>query len=325
MSTLILVLFACSIIIYLTFDGVERLNISFRQPPTSAYANFTLIDFLTQYKKRVVKDYSKKPKNSTTSHYNITGKIIQNEHVEIVYNFPLINRMVSKFSCRLNPAHVSRLVDTFGVSSPSFENQEDSISIAIPPAGSPDFHTFKSELEAGSLEISDEGSVTVNYLKVIENHKSLGQAIANHILDELKANSFDNYFNRIQAALNFVQHIPYGIPDFDARQFIYLGLALPAEAFVLNYADCDSKSVLFATIICNLIDADNIVLVKCTVANSNAAPENHMMVAVKGLNITYGQHIQYEQDSYLLMETTLPAVIGEWSWERFELEKVIKL
>lgn len=278
-----------------------------------------IILFLTQHTQRVEKDYTIPPEGLSKSRYNVKGTIINNSYASMQYPFPLIMGKVSNFKTSLKPHNVSALVDEFGVNSPYVSRTNDGIKYVIPENDPNEFDKFKTELSAGSWHIDEYGTLSVDYKKIIQNHQGFCVEISNHILKELKDLQADSYFNRVQAVLNFVQHIPYGQPTFDKNNFNYLGLALPPESFVLNYSDCDSKSIFFASILSNLIQSSNIVLVECFTT------ENHMMVAVKGLNIHTGEHVECDSDNFLLLETTTPCVIGNWHWDNFELKKIVKL
>jgi hypothetical protein len=141
----------------------------------------------------------------------------------------------------------------------------------------------------------------------------------------LSKNGDDSYLNRVQAALNFVQFIPYGRPDLDATGWYYHEIGVPPEVFIMGYGDCDSKSVFFASIIMNLIPVENIVLVECLVKSSNDNTNGaHMMVAVSDLGIS-GEFVNFNNMDYLLLETTQPIAIGQFDWTSFEATKIISL
>jgi hypothetical protein len=219
----------------------------------------------------------------------------------------------------LKPFEVSKLVDSYGIDSSHIIKVGDDISFRIPPIDTDDYYSFKSDLESGSWYLDENSGISIDYKKLVQSHQGFCAEIAQHILNELKNHKCDSYFNRIQAVLNFVQHIPYGQPNFDKENFTYLGLALPPESFVLNYSDCDSKSIFFAAILFNIIQPNNIVLVKCITTGP------HMMVAVKGINNSNGRYVQHEGERYLLIETTTPSVIGSWNWAHFELNDIVSL
>jgi hypothetical protein len=50
-----------------------------------------------------------------------------------------------------------------------------------------------------------------------------------------------------------------------------------------------------------------------------------MMTAVKGLNISYGQYTECNNERFLLLETTIPNMIGEWNWNSIEIKRTINL
>lgn len=320
MYLLLIVFYLLIILAYLAFDNFSLNSINsvekiISKEPTN---NHTIIEFLTQYIQRVEKDYNIPPKGLSTSRYNVTGSIINDTHAAMSYQFPLVKGKVSNIKIDLKPQSVSALVDSFGLSSPYVSEIEGGINYAIPKADTDEFNQFQRELSAGNWIIED-GELNVDYKNLVRIHQSFCSEISNHIVKELKDFKSDTYFNRVQAVLNFVQHIPYGQPLFNKNNFNFFGLALPPESFILNYSDCDSKSIFFASILSNLISHDNIVLVRCITA------EPHMMVAVKGLNIFTGQHVECDGDDFLLLETTTPCVIGEKHWENFRLKKIIKL
>ena len=328
MSATILILFALFIVIYLSTDNFGGLlnPSTFINPQPVIQENYTsVIEFLTKDLTRVVKDYSKEVKKLKTSRYNVTGSIVENSFAKMEYKFPLINNTVSSFSCDLYPANVSRLVDSFGVSSSRIENNAGGILYSVPTEEN-ELMQFMKNLHEGCWYLNEENKVAVNYAEIVSIQIEFSVPIAKQIENELKTHKLDTYFNRVQAALNFVQHIPYGLPEFSTREFKYWGIALPAESFVLNYSDCDSKSIFLASILSCLIQSENIVLVSCIVSNSNEdSAGNHMMVAIKGLGITQGKFVESDGERFLMIETTRPIVIGDWNWKSFELVKIIKL
>jgi hypothetical protein len=125
--------------------------------------------------------------------------------------------------------------------------------------------------------------------------------------------------------LNFVQFIPYGRPELDANGWYYHELGVPPETFIMGYGDCDSKSVFFASILVNLIPLQSIVLVSCLVKSQNDKTNgSHMMAAVSNLGIS-GESVTFENNEYLLLETTQPTAIGAFDWHSFQATSIIGL
>jgi hypothetical protein len=279
--------------------------------------------YLTSKTVRVAKNYEPPPAQWGTSRYNVQTAIV-NEKVNLVYQFPLIGKEKSIFSTDLIPSTVSSIVDRFGVKSAFIENEPEGVLFRV-PLDPVERHQFESDLREGAWVINDHGDVEVEYAKLLWDSRELVKPIAAHVVNELTRLGRDGYFNRVQAVLNFVQFIPYGQPNFDHQDFSYFGVSLPPESLVLNYSDCDSKSLLFATILSHLIDEKNIVLVLCNVTSKEDKPERHMMVGVKGLGISGGRTVVFNRSDFLLLETTQPSAIGSWDWKTFDLESVIPM
>ncbi len=278
---------------------------------------------LTSKTVRVAKNYENPPAQWGTSRYNVQTAIV-NEKVNLVYQFPLIGKEKSIFSTDLTPGTVSSIVDRFGVKSAFIVSEPDRVQFRLSDNPKERLQ-FESDLSEGAWMINDDGGVEVDYVRLLQDSRELVKPIAAHVVNELTRLGHDGYFNRVQAVLNFVQFIPYGQPNFDHQDFSYFGVSLPPESLVLNYSDCDSKSLLFASILSHLIDEKNVVLVVCDVTNSENKPERHMMVGVKGLGISGGRTVVFNQADFLLLETTAPSAIGSWDWKTFELESVIPL
>lgn len=327
-NTLIILIFILCVIIYLSADnfGVLLNSKIVINPQPVPQENYTsVIEFLTKDLSRVVKNYSKPPEKLSSSRYNVSGSIVENTFAKMEYKFPLIHNRVSSFTCELFPVSVSKLVDSFGVSSPRIQNNGDGISYSVPTEEN-ELIQFINNLHEGCWYLNEENKVAINYPEIVSIQNEFAVPIAKQIENELKTHKLDTYFNRVQAALNFVQHIPYGLPEFDAREFKYFGIALPAESFVLNYSDCDSKSIFLASILSCLIQPENIVLVSCIVSGSDEdAAGHHMMVAIRGLGISHGKFVESDGERFLMIETTRPSVIGHWGWESFELKRIVKL
>jgi hypothetical protein len=271
-------------------------------------SSLSLIAFLTQYKVRIQKDYERPAESLKSSFYNVKGKINE-DHAHLHYQFPLVNGLKKTVNVNLYPQEISKIVDSFGFDSTLDLNHQE----------------FDKILYESSITYSKGNFLGVNYNAVISNTKDFSYPFSLQIIEELERMNIDTYFNRVQSALNFVQFLPYGVPNFDSNGFIYLGLALPPESFVLNYSDCDSKSVFFASILSNIIDIRNVILVTCLVSNLLEPAEFHMMVGVRGLHLSHGKHIHFENEDYLLLETTAPSKIGDWPWDSFELIEINRI
>jgi hypothetical protein len=278
--------------------------------------HLTLIEFLTQHKTKT-KEYRRPPKEYGAYQHFIKGTLEGNS-ASFVYEYPLIQKIRGRSHIVMEPVETSRQVDTFGLPMRLLETKGDGFSIA------PGVTKTEVDLHFNSngWYYDTNNKMGVNYPKLINQFDSLTGKIATDLREQLSAHNKDNYFNRVQAALNFVQFIPYGQPNFDTQDWYYHELSLPPESFVLGYADCDSKSLFFASILSHLIPKENTIIVHCMVKSSYSRTNGaHAMAAVSDLNIS-GESILHNGKSYLLLETTAPSAIGSFDWVSFHLTEI---
>ncbi len=216
--------------------------------------------------KTVSKNYSSLPQQFISHGKWNVYGEINGDVATLNYTFPLINKDEHEYVTNLHPKDVSSTVSSFVHSGSGFPNHK----------------------------------------QIVLQSQELGKEISDSILKALQLKNNDTYFNRVQAALNFVQYIPYGIPDFDTNTHSYGGVSMPHESIILSYSDCDSKSMLFSSIIMNLISRENIVMIICNLSSDTG----HMVVGVSGLDHQNGVAVEYNNKSFLVLETTAPTKIG---------------
>jgi hypothetical protein len=311
------VFFLILVITYMSgfFDSYKKIDLNYNIENSNS-----IIEFLTKHKTKT-KNYSIPPGNYASYNSSIPlGKIIEDK-VQFRYEFPLVNSKKAVFDCFLHPSETSSQVDLFGLNNSLIIKNENGfiLNTNLPLS---EFSVKMNQYCWFFNSVSDWG---VDYKKLIHSYISFTKPISRLIYDELIANDEDNYFNRVQAALNFVQFLPYGLPEFDSNEWYYFGISTPPESFILGYSDCDSKSIFFASILSELIPIENIILINCTVNSGNESSNGeHMMVAVSDLVIP-GQSIDYNSKSYLLLETTTPIAIGQFDWTSFKTNSIIYL
>lgn len=321
MHLVVIIFFIIVVILYLCgfFDGY-RSSPAILQDALQVDKNIMIIEHLTQFKDRS-KDYRTSPKGFTS--YNKTvSAYIQDQKAIISYAFPFIDRKISVYNCTLSPMDVSNYVNQYGVQQ-SYVSKVDantvSLNQSIPEK------KVQVELNRGGWFFKDWSNWGLDYAKIVDQNAGFSYPIAKHIYNELVTTKADSFINRVQAALNFVQFIPYGRPNFDTAEWYYHEVAIPAESLVLGYSDCDSKSILLATILLHLVPKENVVLIECEV---RAADEKingaHMMVAVSGLDIN-GETVNYKNTEYTLLETTAPVVMGKSDWAELQVKNIISL
>lgn len=123
--------------------------------------------------------------------------------------------------------------------------------------------------------------------------------IANRIIETLKEENRDTRNNRIEFAMKFAQDIPYGVPEPEDSTDYNGGILVPPEVLIKGYGDCDSKSLLFASILIYLINPDDIVFL---------GQQGHVLTAIKMDQVGPGMHYyELEDGNYAIAETAGPA------------------
>ncbi len=315
MASLYIIPLLCIILVFY-LAGFEM---QYRSGSDSVYLpdkHLTLIEFLTQHKTKT-KDYSRPPKEYGAYQHFIKGTL-DGTTASFIYEYPLIQKIQGRSHITLEPEETSKQVDTFGLPMKLIQKNEDGFGIA------PGVTRAEMDLHFNSNGWYFDGNTQmgVAYPTLIHQFDALTGKIAADLREQLSAHNKDNYFNRVQATLNFVQFIPYGQPNFDTEDWYYHELSLPPESFILGYADCDSKSLFFSSILSHLIPKENIIIVHCMVQSSSSRTNGaHAMAAVSDLNIA-GESILHNQKSYLLLETTAPSAIGSFDWASFQLTDI---
>lgn len=250
--------------------------------------------------------YSKKPKNyrrSAASYkafgYHVSGIMgAKNEFATFTYSFPFVDHQEVTFTTEFNATTTSKIVSGFGAHNSCFAPVNDQF-FAL-QTNDENFLRQNMNQDGFFFRSSNRYDYGVDYNEIMRLSKDLSKEIASFIVKEL--GNQDSHDNRVMAALNFVQYIPYGQPQFDSGEYTYFGVALPHESFAISYSDCDSKSVMLCGILRELIEdsENNIILVYCTMEE-----EHHMIVGVHGVRFPGKTHF-HKGRSYLLLETTNP-------------------
>ena len=278
-------------------------------------ANLNIIEHLTKHSTKP-KFYRREPKNYQSFGYAVNAKLMQ-EEVLLEYKFPLIDHRESVFRIKFNPLNFSSVVSQFGCSTRCFAPADGNFYAL--KSNDPEF--LKANMNKDGFYFNHFGTkgFGINFDHVIVISTELSSRIAAFIVSELQSKGSDNYVNRVRAALNFVQCIPYGVPVFDHQDYTYFGFSIPFESMAISYADCDSKSAFFAGILHHLIDPKNIILVSCVIEEGG-----HMIAGVAGLPFS-GQFINYHNKDYLLIETTVPIPLETQPSNKFKEVEVFRI
>jgi hypothetical protein len=176
----------------------------------------------------------------------------------------------------------------------------------------------EKELASG-LFILKDNVIEIDKSAVIERYaETFCKPIANMIVQSLEEYNRDTRRDRIEMAMRFVQDIPYGIPDYADKNRHYGGVNSPPGIFIKGYGDCDSKALLFASILIYLIPAADFIFL-------NQA--EHVLSAVRGEPEENQTFVDYKGNPFLLAETAGPGkrALGEkgnYYRNKFTVERI---
>jgi len=171
----------------------------------------------------------------------------------------------------------------------------------------------KQILEAGLFK-NENNKLELDYDAVVSFYRPYCKGIAEKLISLLNSQDQDNTLNRIELTMKFIQDIPYAIPRKN-RNVYKNGCLAPIEVLIDGYGDCDSKTLLFASILTHMIPTEHILFVK---------GDNHVLTAVrfdeKVLQKT--DFFRYNRKKYYICETAGPGrrLFGEKSLKRRSYE-----
>lgn len=260
-----------------------------------------IIEQLTAHSSKP-KNYRRAPNEYAFFGYQVFGTV-EGDSATFQYIFPFIDNRNVCFATNISTSEMSSAVSAFGVHNTCFAPL-DHKRFAL-QTNDEAFLRENMNRDGFFYRSHNTYDFGINFAEVIKLSEPLLRRVANFLVNELGAK--DSYTNRILAALNFVQFLPYGQPNFDAGEYTYFGLSLPHESLVISYADCDSKSVLLCGILKEMLDdwEKYVILVYCY-----ARGVHHMIVGVHGVSFE-GQKYYFQGRDYVLLETTTPISLSQ--------------
>ena len=242
-------------------------------------------------------------------------KYKKNKHVEIVTNIKNDNYIVEyAFKDHFNQIH--NVIFSFDK-----KQTDQSISkLGIPYTMFDSFVLSEENLQRNK-EILKNGlfkninnKLELDYDAVVSFYKPYCKDIADYLIELLNTKDIDNTLNRIEIAMKFIQDIPYAIPRKN-RKIYKNGCLAPVEVLIEGYGDCDSKTLLFASILSHMIPSENILFVKGS---------NHVLTAVyyDDTILKNTNYFKYIRRKYYICETAGPGrrLFGEKSLKRSSYE-----
>lgn len=155
-------------------------------------------------------------------------------------------------------------------------------------------------------------NVRPNYAWMIEESIAPVQKYARQILRAAKDRGYKTKRDLIGAVASFCQSIPYKIPDqnnvINGERINTGGVMMPIEVLGKQFGDCDSKSVLFASLIRSVNLGESIFL---THPGTTIGSQGHLFVGVQTnpslvplSNTEFFWEDQVYKKKYLLLELT---------------------
>jgi hypothetical protein len=177
--------------------------------------------------------------------------------------------------------------------------------------------SFSSEREI--RQIAEQGYFRVNnntaspdYNRMIKISRQITRPIYDMIMK--KVGGSGSFQKPIDELLKFCQDIPYKIPAEVYNNKQTGGIFPPSLALTKGYADCDTKAVLFASV---LLHNPRYKIVFITIPG-------HLFLAIKGVPKPYQKYVTYRGEKYILCEPTGPArlAFGKDGFSNYNINKI---
>lgn len=154
------------------------------------------------------------------------------------------------------------------------------------------FNVGKTEL-LYSMMIKEGRSLSFDYSKIVEESRPLIKPLW------LQFKSLTGQYNlsareRVELIMRFLQDVPYGIPPENYKGRYIAGLFPPMELLINTWGDCDSKSILMATLLSfdqELYDKIAMILVP-----------GHALLGLRLIPGPYERYIDYRGSRYIYAE-----------------------
>lgn len=174
--------------------------------------------------------------------------------------------------------------------------------------------------EKGFAYLPQRNALKPDYAWIVKNSILDMKETAVRLQAEAKRLGYSDVRRLHGLIASFVQSMPYKIPpamrsDAGGRKIFIGGVTMPLETLYRGYGDCDTKSVLFASIMKNFRETDVVFL----------AGNQHMFAAVPMEPRMYDSYIILKGKKYLLIELTQPWHLGHVPREHLNALRLKKL
>lgn len=213
------------------------------------------------------------------------------------------NSSITELSCsiKIHSRDVDAAIDSFGIpkSWTSFTyTDEDDLQ-------KKQSNLQKKASRRGIKMDEDMTRYVIDYQWVIDQSSRELRDAAKGIRSVARRKGYRSRRELVGAFASFVQALEYKLPpnnriDDNGKEIITIGAIMPIEVLTNQWGDCDSKSMLFATLVRSIDLIDVVFIVK----------HEHVFAAVNVRPLPEDQTIRYKGDDWVLIELTDAWPIG---------------
>lgn len=166
---------------------------------------------------------------------------------------------------------------------------------------------FRSKLEDRGMKYSIiENSLEINYQWMIDRSRDDLRQLTHDLLKLGKSKMLKTQRDYIRLLASFVQHMRYvrpGIVDVrpESGRIVIRDIWMPLESLYRGCGDCDTKSVLFASMMANVPGTHVLFMLG----------EGHAFVGVRGVPRRGDRFVNLRGAKYILVELTYPWPVGQ--------------
>ena len=163
-------------------------------------------------------------------------------------------------------------------------------------------------------------SLEPDYCWVVQNSRDDVREAAARLREVGRRAGYDDFPRFVGLLASFVQSLEYRLPPDvrrgrDGISIQTFGLTMPIETLYNGHGDCDTKSVLFASLLLNLADT-RLIFVR---------GDNHLFAGVRMQPRPYERFIRLRGEDYVLIELTHPWRLGHIpneNWHAVQLKQM---
>ena len=204
---------------------------------------------------------------------------------------------MQELSCRikLDSQDIDRAIEQFGI-----PKEWTTISYSDDQDLAKKQQSLQSKASQHGIKMMDGGNkFVIDYAWVIEESTKDLRDVAKTIRSAARKKGYRSRRSIVGAFASFVQSLQYRIPPDkrvkdDGEEILTVGAMMPIETLSRQWGDCDSKSMLFASLVrsIDLVEVSFIVM------------DEHLFAAVQLSRTRDDHYINHNRDEWVLVELT---------------------